>query len=168
MHVRTRLVIRLYPRAWQRRYAAEVLAHVGPAASIRDAADLCAGALRERWRSGRLVRPLAEGAALVLLPGLIAAIRERDIAYMNFSLVVALLATAATLAPAAGLCAALPRVAPRWAAVVASAVVAALVAYRIGGDVTWIVAPGQIAIAAAWVGGRVAARAEGASKRQIA
>jgi hypothetical protein len=168
MHVRTRLVIRLYPRAWQRRYAAEVLAHVGPAASLRDAADLCAGALRERWRSGWLVRPLAEGAALAWLPGVVAAIRERDIAYMSFSLIVVLLTTAVALAPAAALSASLPRFAPRRAAVAAGTVVAALVAYRIGSHVTWIVAPGQIAMAAAWVGGRVAARAEGASTRQIA
>jgi hypothetical protein len=167
MRLSTALLIRLYPRAWQRRYGDEVCAHVGSTVSARDAINLAAGAVRERMRSGMVLRPVLEGGGLLLLPGLVSSADRHDPSLLAFSIAVALMTMTVTLLPAAVLAAYVPRVG-RTLVGLAGAAVAAFAAYRIGSHVSWIVNPVQVALVAAWVGFRAARRAQDARRRQIA
>lgn len=53
MNLKTRLLVRLYPRAWRERYGAELTALLDeiPAPGVRVAFDLAVGALREQLRA---------------------------------------------------------------------------------------------------------------------
>jgi len=74
----TRFLVRLYPRAWRRRYGEEVIAHYGRRRlGLRDTLDLLGGALDahlhpqwpRRWRWPRPALLIALLAAILLLAG---------------------------------------------------------------------------------------------------